>query len=262
MQRDKPFGRYAAYARCPRREERHGVQVDHPRYPLIPKLSVSVHPALIHAWVRGAVRRLQRQGYDFDLIDSHYFYPDGVAAVRLGMALGKPVTITARGSDLSELAELPRPRAQIQWAARHAAGLITVCQALKDKLVELGVAPDRVRVLRNGVDLEAFRPGDRDALRRRLEFDSQVLLSVGLLIPRKAHHLTIEAMAHLPGKRLLIAGDGEERPRLEALIQKLDLDDRVTLLGRVPHEQLKDLYAAADALVLASSREGWANVLL
>jgi glycosyltransferase involved in cell wall biosynthesis len=61
---------------------------------------------------------------------------------------------------------------------------------------------------------------------------------------------------------LLIAGQGEERANLEALIARLGVGDRVRLIGARPHEELPELYGAADALVLASSREGWANVLL
>ena len=65
-----------------------------------------------------------------------------------------------------------------------------------------------------------------------------------------------------PGFTLLIAGEGPERGALEALIDRHGLADRVRLLGARPHEELPELYGAADALVLASSREGWANVLL
>src|SRR5262249_1730593 len=66
----------------------------------------------------------------------------------------------------------------------------------------------------------------------------------------------------LPGFALLIAGEGPERASLEALIAARGLGDRVRLLGARPHEELPELYGAADALILASSREGWANVLL
>ncbi|HEX5326417.1 MAG TPA: glycosyltransferase, partial [Acetobacteraceae bacterium] len=78
----------------------------------------------------------------------------------------------------------------------------------------------------------------------------------------KGHHLVIEALASLPGWDLLIVGEGPERPRLVALIERLRLPGRVRLLGMRPHAELPALYGAADALVLASSREGWANVLL
>ena len=104
------------------------------------------------------LRRQIRDGRDFDLIDAHYFYPDGVAAVLLGRALGRPVVITARGDDLDLIATYAVPRRWIRWAARHAAGLITVSSGLKRRLVALGTAPERVRVLRNGVDLAVFQP--------------------------------------------------------------------------------------------------------
>ena len=117
-------------------------------------------------------------------------------------------------------------------------------------------------VLRNGVDTAAFHPVDRASRRSALGFTGPTLLSVGHLIERKGHHRVIEAMALLPGMRLAILGEGPERARLAALIASLGLSDRVQLLGARPHGELSGWYGAADALVLASSREGWANVLL
>ena len=81
------FGTYAAYAAAPRRERRHGIDIDHPRYPLIPRFGMTVAPALLYLWVMPAVRRLLRSGYDFDLIDAHYFYPDGVAAALIALSV-------------------------------------------------------------------------------------------------------------------------------------------------------------------------------
>jgi hypothetical protein len=138
------FGAYAGHARAPRQARRHGIEIHHPRYPVLPKIGMNLAPSLLYHAVRPALARLIRQGLEFDLIDAHYFYPDGVAAVRLGRAFGKPVTITARGTDLNLIADFPGPRRQIAQAAAQADGLITVCQALKDKLVELGTAANRV----------------------------------------------------------------------------------------------------------------------
>lgn len=260
--RSPRFGAYAAYAQAPRHEERHGLDIDHPRYPLIPKVGMTVTPALLYLWALPAVRRLLASGYDFDLIDAHYFYPDGVAAALIAKRLGKPVTITARGTDINLIPEYALPRRQILWASDQADGMITVCQALKDEMVTLGVDAERVTVLRNGVDLDLFRPGDRTALRKRYGLTQPTLISVGHLIERKGHDLVIEALPHLPDFRLLIVGDGPEDAKLRALAARLDVAGRVEFLGRRPHEELPDLCCAADALVLASSREGWANVLL
>ena len=87
-------------------------------------------------------------------------------------------------------------------------------------------------------------------------------MSVGGLIPRKANDLTIRALVELADFDLLLAGEGSEHERLAALARSLGVADRVRFLGRVGHQDLAEVYSAADALVLASSREGWANVLL
>ncbi len=114
----------------------------------------------------------------------------------------------------------------------------------------------------HGVDLDLFQPVDRDAVRRRLGLAGTVLLSVGHATPRKGHHLAIEALRDLPGFTLLIAGDGWYEPRLRELAASRGVAGRVRFLGHVEQEELKEYYSAADALVLASSREGMANVLL
>jgi glycosyltransferase involved in cell wall biosynthesis len=112
------------------------------------------------------------------------------------------------------------------------------------------------------VDLTQFRPVDRAAARAALGLTRPTLLSVGHLIERKGHHRVIEAMTRLPEFELLIVGEGREHARLATLIERLGLAERVRLLGARPHAELPSLYSAADILVLASRREGWANVLL
>ena len=184
------------------------------------------------------------------------------AAAMLGRALGKPVTITARGTDINYIPRYRLPRKQILSVAREASGLIAVSQALKTEMAALGIPPDRITVLRNGVDLQTFHPGDRATARRELGLTGRTLLSVGHLIPRKGHDLIISALFRLEGYTLLIAGEGPEKPALHALAQKLGVAARVRFLGSLPHSDLPRIYSAADALVLASSREGWPNVLL
>jgi glycosyltransferase involved in cell wall biosynthesis len=256
------FGRYAASARVPRHEQRANIAIDHPRYLLIPKVGMSLVPFTLYAAARRQAARLRDRGFDFAAIDAHYFYPDGVAAVLLARHFRCPVVITARGSDLTQLARYAVPRAMITWAAQQADALITVSGGLRDELTSLGIAAAKVTVLRNGVDLKLFRPGDRAQQRAAYDVDRPCLLSVGHLIPRKGHELAIEALAALEGVQLLIAGEGPMGGDLRALAQRLGVADRVRFLGAVPHERLLDAYGAADALVLASSREGWANVLL
>lgn len=258
------FGSYAINARVPRIEERYGIAIEHPRYGLPPKIGMLPAPLLLYWGARRAVHRLRRSGYDFDVIDAHYFYPDGVAAALLAREFGKPLVITARGTDINLIPQYAIPRWMIQWAAGQASAMITVCAALKTTLTELDVPDERITVLRNGVDLQTFHPIDPAQAREALGESPEgiLLVSVGHLIERKGHHHVIGALPRLPGARLLVAGTGPEKTALEALAGRLGVADRVRFLGQVPHGRLAQLYSAADALVLASSREGWANVLL
>lgn len=260
--RHSGFGRYASFARAPQQEIRSGLSVVHPRYLSLPKIGMTVAPFLLANAAKTAIQNILDEGYDFDLIDAHYFYPDGVAAAALGRHFNKPVVITARGSDITQIAQYRLPRKMICSAAAHAAGVITVCNALRDEIIKLGVDARHVTSLRNGVDLQRFQPIDRENVRGILELTQFTLLSVGHLVPVKGHELAIAALPLLPDAKLLIAGDGPERKKLEDLTQKLCVGDRVTFLGALPQSKLTSYYNAADALVLASSREGWANVLL
>jgi teichuronic acid biosynthesis glycosyltransferase TuaC len=246
----------------PLRRRHHDMAVEHPRYAVIPKIGMRLAPTLLYRTARQCLETLLRMGHRFDLIDAHYFYPDGVAAVRLAQDFGLPVVVTARGTDLNLIPRYAGPRRKIAWAARNADGLVTVCEALKGELVNLGIAPERVTVLRNGVDLARFHPIDRDAARRQLGLRRRTLLSVGHLIERKGHHHVIEALPRLADTDLLIAGQGPQADALARLALQHNVSDRVRFLGNLDPERLRQAYNAADALVLASSREGWANVLL
>ena len=200
------FGDYGAYRPTPRLERRGGVEVRHPRYLMIPKVGMRIQPwTLAHAAER-EIRRLARDGFDFDLIDAHYFYPDGVAAAILARRWASRSRHRPRQrhqSHRSARGPAPAdPRRRARGGSRRRR-----LQALGQAMQQLGVAPDRIVVLRNGVDLELFRPVDRGEARRALGLgDGKVLVSVGNLVPLKRHDLFIEAVAGSPGIEALIVG--------------------------------------------------------
>jgi len=257
------FGEYGTFASVPDRERRSGVEIDHPRFIRLPKVGMSSAPLLMALGALPTVRRIRAEGFDFDVIDAHYYYPDGVAATMLGQWLRRPVTVTARGTDISLIPDYRMPRAQIRWAAGRASASIAVCEALRNEMRDLGIDEGKLRVLRNGVDLRRFQPMDRDAARARLGLPGgKWLLSVGHLIERKSHDIPIRALRDLPDWSLMIVGKGPLEGELQALARDLGVASRVKFVGGVPQSELPVYYSAADALVLASSREGWANVLL
>ena len=258
------FPAYSKWSTVPRAEVFEGIQVLHPRYPVIPKIGMSIAPALLALWTRRTLRRILAEGGEFDLIDAHYFYPDGVAAVLIGRWLDKPVVITGRGTDLNLIPQYRLPRYLIRWAAARAAELATVSDSLRIALTALGVPESKTRTLRNGVDLQVFKPlPDRAQLRTELGVTGTSLLTVGHLIERKGHHLVIQALASLPEDvELRIAGDGPMDAELRRIVREEGVAGRVHFLGRLDRTALVKVYNAADVLVLASSREGMANVLL
>ena len=259
---DPAFRQFAVLARVPKSDTRHGIEIRHPRFPAIPKLTGWINPFSMALSALPAIRQLRRESGDFDLIDAHFVYPDGAAAVLLGGWLGKPVVVTARGTDLNEFPNYRVPRAWIRWVGRRAAALITVSAALRDALLKLSVPPERITVLRNGVDFELFQPADRATARQALGLSRPTLLSVGHLVENKGHRFVIEALRQLPEVDLVIVGDGPLRAQLGALAERCGVANRITWAGTLPQAKIAEYYAAATATVLASGSEGMPNVLL
>ena len=159
--------RYRMYARIPRREVVDGLDVDHPRFLAVPKAGRWFHGLTYAAGAGGAVRRRLR-GDGFDLLDVHFAYPDGVAGALLANRLRRPLVITVRGTDVNDFPRDVVLRAWIRFALKRAALVIGVSQALADHVVKLGVAPQRVVAIGNGVDTCKFRPLDQQTARREL----------------------------------------------------------------------------------------------
>jgi len=259
--------RWYEFSQVPYHEELSGFRIDHPRYLVFPKFGMATHGVSMFLGSFAQVRRRSIEA-PFDLIDAHFIYPDGLAAVMLGAMLGKPVVISARGSDINQVPKFNTIRPLIRKVLRRADALIAVSQSLKDVMVDLGCPSEKVTVIGNGVDSVKFSPRPRAEMRLRLglPLDRPILLSVGHLTERKGFHVLIDAIGQLRHKQpdvlLCIVGDGVYRSRLEHQIRRLGVQDHVKLVGARDHSELYMWYSAAEVFCLASSREGWANVLL
>lgn len=249
-------------------EEHDGVEVFHPRYFMTPKVGMIFYGLWMFLSVFKEIKRIQRT-FDFDLIDAHFVYPDGFAAILLGQAFGKPVTVSARGSDINLYKEMFLIAPLLRFTLCRADKVIAVSKALKEAIVGLQVPERNIVVIPNGVDQKKFAPRPQQEARKLTGLgSSRVILSVGHLTADKGFDLLIKALRILIdeyGHRnsiLIIVGGGSYQAQLESLITSLEMTNHVRLVGAVAHDQLATWYNSADLFCLASGREGWPNVVM
>ncbi len=258
--------------RIPYREMISSLEVSHPTFYYIPKYLKFLDGFFLFLsslWCVGRIKNI----HEFSIIDSHYCFPDGFAAVLLGKIFRVPVSITLRGNDVSLLPEFKTRKIMIQYALKNANYLISVSEWLKKKAEELMNNNNRIHVVMNSVDHEMFKPMDKLMAREKMGFheDGKIVLSIGALIERKGFQHLIKAFHKVKteyGAKLYLyiaGGHGGEKnfePELRALVEELKLEGSVFFLGQVPHEKLVHLYNSSDLFCLFSEREGCPNVLM
>jgi glycosyltransferase involved in cell wall biosynthesis len=201
------------------------------------------------------VRDLRR--LEVDVLHSHEFGMAvyGAAAARL---LGKRHIVTMHGN--MWMTQALRRRIALRWAFRRSHAVVAVSEDTRAHLVtSLGVAPESILTIPNGVPRSSGRP-EGPIREFSLQPGEVVLLSVGNLTERKGHFVLLEALARLQAEgcrvpwRLIVAGEGPERPRLEAFVAEHGLQGRVHLPGH--RSDVADLQSAADIMVMPSLWEG------
>ncbi len=241
-----------------------------PRVTMVSATDASLARRLV-AIARAASRRAEHA----DVVDAHFalyaFWP-----VVLGSLRRKPLIVHFQGpwadentaaGDGSRWKRAARRRLE-RAVYRRASTVVTLTSAFRRIVVErYGVSPWRVQVERPGVDVERFALGDRGAARAALGLpeDAFVAVCVRRLVPRMGLEVLLDAWEHDDARPrwLLIAGDGPLREALTARIRSGALRPSVRLLGRVPEEELLQLYRAADVNVVPTlAFEGFGLVVL
>lgn len=249
---------YAPLAALPRQERWRDLMVYRPRFTVVPGFGGRFTIANMTRALWPLVRSLH-EAKPFDVIDASFFYPDGPVARRLARRLGIPYSVKARGADIHYWGRHPATRKAVVQAGQDASGLLAVSEAMKRSMVALGMEAETIRVHYTGVDLDRFAPMDRAAAKARFHLAGPVVLCVGNLITRKGQDMLIRALVDLPGVTLLLAGHGPDRAAYHKLAEELGVAERVGFLGAVPHQDLPDIYNAADVMALPSASEGLAN---
>jgi glycosyltransferase involved in cell wall biosynthesis len=119
-----------------------------------------------------------------------------------------------------------------------------------------GLAADRVTVVPNPAPPVGQLPS-RDELRQRLGIDRPTFVFAGRLVAAKNLQLAVSALARVPGARLILIGDGPERRRLQEVIARAGLHDRIALKSALPRGEVLEWLGAADAALLSSAWENF-----
>lgn len=223
--------------------------------------------------MRATARRLEELAVRLrpDLIHAHSPVLNAYPALNVGRRLGIPVVYEIRAFwedaavDHGSTREgSPRYRVT-KWletrAVQRADAVVTICEGLRADLIRRGVAPEKIGVVPNAVDAEAFVPGGvpDPELRAHLGLTGKRVLGfIGSFYAYEGLDLLLAALPRLlavdPDIRVLLVGGGPQEANLRAQARALGVADKVVFAGRVPHREVNRYYDQIDLLVYARHR--------
>jgi len=260
------LGRYRALSKLPTVSEENGVTVHRPRFTLVPAVGERRNASAIAKAALPLIRQIHAET-PIDLIDAQFFFPDGPAAAWIAQEMGLPLSLKARGSDITYWGTLDFAREQMLEAAHRANGLLAVSGSLAEEMVVIGMPREKIRVHYTGLDRDRFRPLTHTQLRAQLGTElgcqfpdnAPLMVCVGALIERKGQDIAIAALANIEGAQLALVGKGEDEAHLRSLASDLGVAERVHFAGSLDHDMLPLVLSAADVMVLPTANEGLAN---
>jgi teichuronic acid biosynthesis glycosyltransferase TuaC len=260
------LGRYRPLADLPATSTESGITIHRPHFTLIPRIGARRNAAAIARTALPLVQAIHAET-PIDLIDAQFFFPDGPAAAIIAKAMGLPLSIKARGSDISFWGEQGFARQQMVDAAKAATGLLAVSHDLAGQMAVMGMDAGKITVHYTGLDRDRFRPLEHTQLRSQLSRElgfalpgnAPLIACIGALIERKGQGIAITALNDIPGARLVLVGKGDDEARLRALAVSEGVETRVFFAGSVDHDLMPLILSAADVMVLPTVAEGLAN---
>jgi glycosyltransferase involved in cell wall biosynthesis len=225
---------------------------------------VAVMAHYLEAQFRATVAVAREHGAD--VIHAHWAIPTGPAAVSASQRLGLPSVITMHGGDVyvnpEQGYDFPTRwyvRPALRWTLRKASALTAITEDCRQHALRAGAPSRSIHLVFNGTDLRRFSPAPAGAADPG--FGPNMIFACRQLFPRKGIRFLVEAAAQLkprfPDLKVVVAGDGFERPDLIALAERLGIARDVTFLGWVPNSELPQYYRAAALSVIPSLEEGF-----
>ena len=254
----------------PAKTQRGNLTIYHPRYLSIPGYAKGIEIPTYRSAVKKVINEI---GFDFDLIDLHWTFPDLPTGDYLSNRYGVPYRVTLRGMEAFHIQDSDVRQKTVAKYLKKVDSIISLSEEMADTADRIANTRHKTNVVRNGVDTAAFFYKDKTACRNkvRVPTEHRVILGVGALIYRKGFDVVINALKHIVNTTALnnthfyILGaegaEGDYRKELRKQVGDLQLSEHVHFVGAVPNPQLVDWYNAADVFCLSSRGEGSPNVL-
>ncbi|SFQ30383.1 Glycosyltransferase involved in cell wall bisynthesis [Amycolatopsis arida] len=204
----------------------------------------------------------------FDVVHTHLYRAMLFGRLAARLAGVRHVVATEHSLAATTIEGRPRDRAGVRalYLAAERLGRLTVAvsERVAGAMVEWGVPAERIRVVPNGIDLDAFAfdGAARAEARARLGLapEAFVVGAVGRLVPTKRFDVLVRALPAMPGAVLLIAGEGPLRTTLAELAARLGVRERVLLAGEV--DDMRGMLSAVDVLGSPSTEETFGLAIL
>ena len=254
----------------PAKTQRGNLTIYHPRYLSIPGYAKGIEIPTYRSAVKKVINEI---GFDFDLIDLHWTFPDLPTGDYLSNRYGVPYRLTLRGMEAFHIQDGDVRQKTVAKYLKRVDSIISLSQEMADEADTIAGTAAKTKVVRNGVDTKAFFFKGREQCRHSLGLpeSQRIVLGVGALIHRKGFDVVISAIKNLfeTGHDLdthfyILGAEGAEgdyRKELFDLVASANLADRVHFVGAVQNDKLVDWYNAADLFCLSSRGEGSPNVL-
>lgn len=227
------------------------------RWPAVGELKLMRH---LESRIAEVVQRVKP-----DILHAHSPVLDAIPAIRVGRRLRIPVVYEVRafwedaavdhGTTKEGGVRYKLTRAAETWALRNADRVTTICEGLRSDIIARGIAPEKVTVIPNAVDIESFDPGGEPDLQLKASLglaDCTLVGFIGSFYAYEGLDLLLAALPKIllarPDVRLLLVGGGPQDDALRAQAVRLGIADKVVFVGRVPHDQVQRYYDLIDVL--------------
>ncbi|GAB1470839.1 hypothetical protein MASR2M66_17170 [Chloroflexota bacterium] len=246
------------------REDRSGFQIVRPR-------TIGHGKMRTISFMLGALVYLLKMRRHYQILHAHLAFGPAFVAVLLGRFFGKKVIVKLGGSnaigDVQVSMKTWRGRLRF-WAIRRWADIVVaLTDVMRNEALQIGIPPERIRILNNGIDASAYVYSAEEKLQAKKQLGqagNPIALFVGRLDPVKSLTTVIDGMEIVrtsnPALRFMIVGDGIERAALELQVKQQGLEGNVIFAG--DQRDVSPYLKAADMFVLPSLTEGISNALL